>query len=120
MGQRETCFTSRVSKKLNNNYFSVNYVKETPLLPLFVINIGYGRQVEQRSVLSDNDRAVDQNLTTAHVLLEFNSAQRKGFWSVHRLVCYNTIQQSVMIFVGVRIKWAGHLAIDTKLTTGHN
>ncbi len=90
MGQRETCFTSRVSKKLNNNYFSVNYVKETPLLPLFVINIGYGWQVEQRSVLCDIDRAVDQNLTTAHVLLDFNSAQRKGFWSVRRLVCYNT------------------------------
>ena len=50
----------RVSKKPNNNYFSVNYVKETPLLPLFVINIGYSRQVEQRSVLSDNDSTVDQ------------------------------------------------------------
>ncbi len=71
------------------NYFSVNYVKETPLLPLFVINIGYIRQLEQRSVLSDNDRAVDRNLATAHVLLDFNSAQRKEFWSVCRLVCYN-------------------------------
>ncbi len=65
----------RVSKKPNNNYFSVNYVKETPLLSSFVINIGYIRQVEQRSVLSDNDRAVDQSLTTAHVLLDFNLAQ---------------------------------------------
>ncbi len=62
---------------------------ETPLLPLFVINIGYIRQVEQRSVLSDNDRAVDRNLTTAHVLLDFNSARRKEFWAVRRLVCYN-------------------------------
>ncbi len=79
----------RVSKKPKNNYFSVNYVKETPLLSLFVINIWYVRQVEQRSVLSDNDRAVDRNLTTAHVLLDFNSAQRKEFWSVRRLVCYN-------------------------------
>ncbi len=78
-----------MSKKPNNNYFSVNYVKETPLLPVFVINIGYVRQVKQRSVLSDNDRAVDRNLTTAHVLLDFNSAQRKEFWSVRRLVCYN-------------------------------
>ncbi len=40
---------------------------------------GYGRQVEQRDVLSDNDYAVDQNLTTAHILLDFNSAQRKNF-----------------------------------------
>ncbi len=82
MGQRETCFILRVSEKFNNSYFSVNYVKGTPLLPLFVINIGYGRQVKQRSVFSDNDRAVDQHLTTAHVLLDFNSAQRKEFWSV--------------------------------------
>ncbi len=67
-----------------------NLLKETPLLPLFVRNIGYVLQVEQRSVLSDNDCAVDQNLTTAHVLLDFNSAQRKGFWSARRLVCYNT------------------------------
>ena len=52
-------------------------------------NIGHGRQVEQQSVLCDNDRAVDQNLTTAHVLLDFNLAQRKEFWSVRRLVCYN-------------------------------
>ncbi len=44
-----------------------------------MINIGYVRQVEQRSVLSDNDRAVDRNLTIAHVLLDFNSAQRKEF-----------------------------------------
>ena len=65
MGQRKTYFTSRVSKKLNNNYFTINYVKEMSLLPLFVINIGYGRQVEQRSVLSNNDNAVDQNLTRA-------------------------------------------------------
>ncbi len=90
MGQRKTCLTSRVSKRLNNNYFSVNYVKETSLLPLFVKNIGYGRQVEQRSVLSDNDHAVNQSLTTAQVLLDFYSAQRKEFWSVRRLVCYNT------------------------------
>ncbi len=88
MGQRKTCFTSSVEKP-NNKNFSVNYVKETPLLPLFVIDIGYVRQVEQRSVLSDNDRAVDRNLTTVHVLLDFNSAQRKEFWSVRRLVCYN-------------------------------
>ncbi len=81
MGQRETCFTSSVEKPYNN-YFSVNYVKETPFLPLFVINIGYVPQVEQRSVLSDNDRAVDRNLTTAHVLLDFNSAQRKAHWYV--------------------------------------
>ena len=52
-------------------------------------DIGYGRQVGQRAVLSDNDRAVGQNLTNVHVLLDFNSAQRKEFWSVHRLVCYN-------------------------------
>ncbi len=78
-----------MSIKPNNNYFSVNYVKETPLLGLFVINIGYIRQVEQRSVLSDNDRAVDRNLTTAHILLDFNSEQRKEFCSVCRLVCYN-------------------------------
>ncbi len=52
-------------------------------------NIGYDRQVEQRSVLSDNDHAVDQNLTSVHVLLDFNSAQGKEFWSVRRLVCYN-------------------------------
>ncbi len=62
-----------------------------PLLPVFVINIGYVRQVEQQSVLSDNDRAVDRNLTAAHVLLDFNSAQRKAFWSVRRLVCYNIL-----------------------------
>ncbi len=50
-------------------------------------NIGSGRQVEQRSVLSDNDHAVDQNLTNEHVLLDFNLTQRNEFWSVHRLVC---------------------------------
>ncbi len=81
-------------KRLSNNYFSVNYVKETPLLPLFVINFGYGLQVEQRSVLSDNDRAVDQYLTAAHVLLDFNSAQRKTFWSLRRLGCYNSVPTS--------------------------
>ncbi len=54
-----------------------------------MINIGYGRQVEQQSVLSDNDRAVDQNLTTAHVVLDFTLAHRNGFWPVRRLVCYN-------------------------------
>ncbi len=79
-----------MSKKPNNNYCSVNYVKETPLLPLFVINIGYIWQVEQWSVLSDNDRAVDHILTTAYVLLDVNSAQRKEFYYVRRLVCYNT------------------------------
>ncbi len=78
-----------MSKKPNNNYFSLNYVKETLLLPLLVINIGYVPQVEQRSVFSDNDHAVDRNLTTVHVLLDFNSAQRKEFWSVRRLVCIN-------------------------------
>ncbi len=56
-----------------------------------VKNIGNGRQVETWSVLSANDCAVDQSLTTAHVLLDFNSPQRKGFWSVHTLVCYNLI-----------------------------
>ncbi len=80
-----------MSKKPNNNNFSINYVKETPLLPLFVIYIGYVRQVKQQSVLSDNDRAADRNLTTAHVLLDFNLAQRKEFWSVRRLVCYNNV-----------------------------
>ncbi len=43
-------------------------------------NIGYGQQVEQRSVLSDYYRAVDQNLTSEHVLLDFNPAQRKEFF----------------------------------------
>ena len=89
---RDLIALHRVSKKPNNNYFCVNYVKETLLLPLFVINIRGVRQVEQRFVLSDNDRAVDRNLTTAHVLLDFNSAQRKEFWSVRRLVCYNIYQ----------------------------
>ncbi len=55
----------------------------------FEKNIGYDWQAEQWSVLSQNDHAVDQNLTTAHVLFDFNSAQRKEFWSMHRLVCYN-------------------------------
>ncbi len=41
-------------------------------------NIGYDGQVEQRSVLSDNDRTVNQNLTTAHVLLDFNSGAEEG------------------------------------------
>ena len=40
-------------------------------------------------MLSDNDRVVGRNLTTAHVLLDSNSAQRKEFWSVRRLVCNN-------------------------------
>ncbi len=42
-------------------------------------NIGYGLQVEQRSVLDDNERAVDQNLTTEHVLLDFNLARGINF-----------------------------------------
>ena len=32
MRQRESCL-HQVSEKPNNNYFSINYVKETPLLP---------------------------------------------------------------------------------------
>ncbi len=35
------------------------------------------------------------DLTTAHVLLDFNSAQRKEFWSVRRLVCYNNTPDSL-------------------------
>ena len=31
---------SRASKKLNSNYFTVNYVKQTPLLPYLWKNIG--------------------------------------------------------------------------------
>ncbi len=50
--------------------------------------IGYGWQMEQRYLLSDNDHAVDQNLTTACILLDFNFAQRKEFWSVRSLLCY--------------------------------
>ena len=84
----------RVSEKPNNNYFSVIMLKRR-LIARFVKNIGYDWQVEQRSVLSDNDRAVDQNLTTAHVLLDFKSVQRKEFWSVCRLVCYNYYQWHV-------------------------
>ena len=42
-------------------------------------------------MLSDNDRSVDQNLTTEHVLLDFNPAQRKEFGSMRRLICYNII-----------------------------
>ncbi len=41
-------------------------------------------------MLSDNDGAVNQNLTTVDILLYFKSAPRKEFWSVRRLVCYNT------------------------------
>ncbi len=47
-------------------------------------------------MLSDNDCAVDQNLTTAHVLLDFNSAQRKEIWSVCRLLCYNTLDTATV------------------------
>ncbi len=52
-------------------------LKDALILLLFVINIGYDRQVKQWSVLSDNDCAVDQNC-----LLDFNSEERKEFWSV--------------------------------------
>ncbi len=57
----------------------LNGLKTGTFIARFVKIIGYGQQVEQQSVLSDNDRAVDQNLATAHVLLDFNSAQRKEF-----------------------------------------
>ncbi len=52
-------------------------LKRRLLLPLFVINVGYGRQVEQRSVLSDIDRAVDQTLTTVRMFC-WILIQRRG------------------------------------------
>ncbi len=39
-------------------------------------------------MLFDNDRVVDQNLTTAHILSDFNSAQRKAFQVVDAQTIY--------------------------------
>ncbi len=46
--------------------------------------------MEQRYVLSDNDRTVEQSLATVHILLNFNFAQRKEIRSLRSLVCYNS------------------------------
>ncbi len=49
-------------------------------------------------MLPDNDSAVDKNLTTVHILLDSNFAQRKEFWPVHSLLCDNISQMATTTY----------------------
>ena len=84
----------RVSEKPNNNYFSINYVKETPLLHhLWKILGMIGKWNSGLCCLTMTAQSTKIWPLRMFVgVYPGNSAQRKEFWSVCRLVCYTKSQ----------------------------